>query len=271
MLAAVSRASVAATLELAELAAALQYDAVLISNPHRIGGQKERLTYFRAVADRSPVPVVLYSTRESPIDLEAVVELSHHSNILSLIGETESAAQVEKLKELAAGFERDVTVTHIFTAVTSRMATQDRKELIAPEALAAGGSTITVSKTKPTAPPFKVRNKKVGFQILTANDSAILENLQAGAIGAMPACAAFAPQAVHEIFAAWKDGDVELAREKQQRMGPAIDLQVKLGSSATRYAADLNGYFGGLPRLPRLPLSGSEKQAVEAVMSDIRN
>src|SRR4051812_4749582 len=64
MLAGVSRGSVKGTLELAEFAAAVGYDAVLVKRPELLRAVRERevLTYFRAVADRSPLPVVLYAT-----------------------------------------------------------------------------------------------------------------------------------------------------------------------------------------------------------------
>jgi hypothetical protein len=34
---------------------------------------------------------------------------------------------------------------------------------------------------------------------------------------------------------------------------------------------DLNGYFGGAPRLPLLPLDAAVKSEVERLMADIRN
>jgi hypothetical protein len=36
-------------------------------------------------------------------------------------------------------------------------------------------------------------------------------------------------------------------------------------------AADFNGYFGGLSRLPLLPLSGEAKNEVEGLLKDVRN
>jgi 4-hydroxy-2-oxoglutarate aldolase len=34
---------------------------------------------------------------------------------------------------------------------------------------------------------------------------------------------------------------------------------------------DLNGYYGGLPRLPLLPPTAAQKAEVEAMMSSFRN
>ena len=64
LLAGVGRESVIETLRLADYAAELAYDAVLVRTPHYYRKQmrnREMLTYYQAVADRSPLPVLLYS------------------------------------------------------------------------------------------------------------------------------------------------------------------------------------------------------------------
>jgi 4-hydroxy-2-oxoglutarate aldolase len=38
-----------------------------------------------------------------------------------------------------------------------------------------------------------------------------------------------------------------------------------------KYAMDFNGYYGGPPRLPLLPLTADLKAEVERLMADIRN
>src|SRR5262249_14194350 len=77
MIAGISRASVAGTLELAEVAGSLNYDAVLVKRPEILleGQVRETLTYFQAVADRSPLPVILYSTAAAGLPIEIVAEL----------------------------------------------------------------------------------------------------------------------------------------------------------------------------------------------------
>jgi dihydrodipicolinate synthase/N-acetylneuraminate lyase len=100
----------------------------------------------------------------------------------------------------------------------------------------------------------------------------MLDGLRAGAVGAMPAFAACAPQASYEVYAAWKDGDEALADEKQARLSTAIQtVETELGLPGIRYASDLNGYFGGRPRLPLLPLNGDAREQVERVMKGIKN
>jgi dihydrodipicolinate synthase/N-acetylneuraminate lyase len=81
-----------------------------------------------------------------------------------------------------------------------------------------------------------------------------------------------APTACYEIYAAWKEGDADLARLKQERItSAAIRVGSELGIPALKYVCDLNGYYGGPPRLPLLPLTAELKAEVERLMSDIRN
>ncbi len=48
-------------------------------------------------------------------------------------------------------------------------------------------------------------------------------------------------------------------------------IEVELGSPGIRYGCDLNGYFGGRPRLPLLPVTGAERAEIEDLMRTIRN
>ena len=99
----------------------------------------------------------------------------------------------------------------------------------------------------------------------------MLDALNDGATGIAPAFAAAAPQACYEVYAAWKDQDQPLASEKQQRLLDAARLVEPVGPAELKFAADLNGYFGGLPRLPHLPLSGEQRSATEVLMKPLRN
>jgi dihydrodipicolinate synthase/N-acetylneuraminate lyase len=65
---------------------------------------------------------------------------------------------------------------------------------------------------------------------------------------------------------------MDLARSKQEALAPAAKKVVsELGIPAVKYALDLNGYYGGLPRLPLLPLTAAQKAEVEAQMSRFPN
>ena len=81
-----------------------------------------------------------------------------------------------------------------------------------------------------------------------------------------------APTACYEIYAAWKEGDAELAHLKQERITEATTrVAGELGIPGLKYGMDLNGYYGGPARLPFLPLTAALKAEVERLMADIRN
>jgi dihydrodipicolinate synthase/N-acetylneuraminate lyase len=70
---------------------------------------------------------------------------------------------------------------------------------------------------------------------------------------------------------AWKDRDEKLADEKQQRVVAAADFICgRLGIPGVKFACDLNGYYGGLPRLPLLPLTAAERDEVQHLLVNIR-
>jgi hypothetical protein len=188
--------------------------------------------------------------------------------------------------------KRTATVTETFMAVSPRMLrSQDRTNesdsALVPVAVLAGATaghagTAALGRTEEqssaTSPPvtvgssLKTRQKEVGFQILAGAAQKLHTSLDAGAVGAVLAFACPAPTACYEIYAAWKEGDAELARIKQERIGQAaVRVGSQLGIPALKDAMDLNGYYGGPARLPLLPLTADMKAEVERFMSDIRN
>ena len=81
-----------------------------------------------------------------------------------------------------------------------------------------------------------------------------------------------APTACYEIYAAWKEGDIELARLKQERIAKAAQrIAGDLGLPGVKHGVDFNGYYGGPVRLPLLPLTADLNADVEHWLADIRN
>jgi 4-hydroxy-2-oxoglutarate aldolase len=280
LIAGIGQESLKSTVELSETAARFQYDAVLVRTPTYYSPQmtpEAVLNYFRGVADRSPVPVLLYNIPKFvpyQIPIELVAELAQHPNI---IGIKDSTGNVERIKALVTATAnaplRVVTVTSVFEAITARMLKQagngtDTATFVSAGELAGG---VAIAAALPKA-PIKTRSRQVGFQVLTGSASTILDSLEVGASGAILAFAACAPQACEEVYLAWKDHDLKLAREKQERIdAPNKHVAAKLGISGIKYACDFNGYYGGHARLPQLPLSSQQKQEIEDLMADIRN
>lgn len=241
---------------------------------------------------------------------ELVIELANHPNIIGIKESGGDAEKIRRMVEGTKQITRSATVTAVFSAVTPRMieaaqseSSRESGDLVSIGALSAdakmghGGTGVParttidhvgkgdhVTKgvhTRPAEQGFvnpsvssglKTRQKEVGFQVLAGTAQRLLPALEAGAVGAVLAFASPAPTACYEIYAAWKEGDAALARLKQDRISAtAARLAGELGIPALKYALDLNGYYGGPPRLPLLPLTADLKAEVEKLMSDIRN
>jgi 4-hydroxy-2-oxoglutarate aldolase len=296
------------TLRLTEYAAELGYDAAMVRTPHYYKRQMlpaNLLAFYRTVADRSALPVIIYNFPQATgydIPAEVVIELAGHPNIVAI---KESSGNLDKVKTMTEGtrhVKRQVTVTETFEAVTPRMlkaavaeSEKQSRELVSVAALAgtaesmerraslrqAQGKLSPVhadSTTKPSSSAvtvvgkLKTRQKEVGFQVMVGAAHQLEPSLGLGAVGAILALACPAPTACYEIYAALKDGDNALAREKQERVKLAAQRVVgERGVPGVKYAMDLNGYYGGPSRLPFLPLSGEQKAEIEKLMAGIKS
>jgi dihydrodipicolinate synthase/N-acetylneuraminate lyase len=254
LIAGVSRESVKATVEMAEAAAQFGYDAVLVRSPIYYASQSSEsaiLHFFRCVADRSPLPVLLYNIPAYvpyQIPAEMVRELAMHPNICGIKDSSGSVERIRCYVEVGKSAPlRTVTVTQLLDAVTSRMLTS-------------------------ASASFKTRRKEIGFQVLTGSASAFLESLEAGASGGILGFAACAPQACQEVYLGWKEHDLKLAREKQEKIAlPSQRIVAQLGLNGVKYACDFNGYYGGRARAPLLPLKAAEKAEIEGLLFGIRS
>jgi 4-hydroxy-2-oxoglutarate aldolase len=278
LIAGVNRESLHSVIELAEFAAKCQYDAVLVRTPTYYSTHMTPevvKNYFCAVADRSPLPIVLYNIPRCvpyQIPVEMVAELAHHPNIIAI---KDSSGSLERIKGIVDATrdvaKRVVTVTPVFEAVTGRMANvaANQAATFVSAGDLAGGQAIAVV---PPVAPLKTRTKEVGFQVLTGSASIILPSLVAGASGAILGFGACAPEACFEVYFAWKDRDPKLAAEKQERIAKAnVRITAELGIAGVKYACDFNGYYGGYPRQPLLPLTSEQKAEVEGLLAEIRN
>ena len=276
------------TLRLTEYAAELGYDAAMVRTPHYYKKQMltaNLLAFYRTVADRSALPIIIYNFPQATgydIPAEIVIELAGHPNIAAI---KESSGNLDKVKTMVEGtrhVKKQATVTETFEAVTPRMlkaaAAESAKESRALVSVASltGATASTLSTPSSSAVTvvgkLKTRQKEVGFQVMVGAAHQLEPSLGLGAVGAILAFACPAPMACYEIYAALKDGDNALAREKQERVRLAAQRVVgEFGVPGVKHSMDLNGYYGGLSRLPFLPLSGEQKAEIEKLMAGIRS
>jgi 4-hydroxy-2-oxoglutarate aldolase len=272
------------TLRLTEYAAGLGYDVAMVRTPHYYKKQmapENMLAFYRTVADRSPIPVIVYNFPQATgydIPAEVMIELAEHPN---LIGIKESSGDVEKVRKMVENtrhVKRSVTVTETFDAVTPRMlAAATASDSSSGGEMVPVGALSGVKESRPSSSvvtvvgKMKTRQKEIGFQVLVGAAHKLHPSLDAGAVGAILAFACPAPTACYEIYAAWKEGDADLARTKQDRIAKVAQRVGDLGVPGFKYGMDFNGYYGGPARLPFLPLTAAVKQEIEQLLADIRN
>ena len=116
-----------------------------------------------------------------------------------------------------------------------------------------------------------LREVKPGFQVLVGSAPTLWPSFTVGAAGAVLAFANAAPYATVTIWEAHRTRETEAARDWQNRIGRAAYLvTTKYGVPGLKYAMDLNGYYGGPPRLPLTPPSPEAKRDIEEAFRDLK-
>jgi 4-hydroxy-2-oxoglutarate aldolase len=210
--------STAETIAKTKRAAALGYQVALVKTPYYYKPAYRADTYihhYRAVADASPIPILLYSvpiftgiTLETP----EIVELSQHPNILGI---KDSSGVIQRVAEV-------------------------------------------------------VGSAPASFHVLTGGAAVIYPALCVGARGAILALADALPEKCAELYHLVQSGQHDRAKALQLQLAHASKRILSEGSIAgLKYAMDLRGYQGGVPRLPLLPLKEDKKQAIAALISQL--
>jgi 4-hydroxy-2-oxoglutarate aldolase len=218
LLAGTGAESTAETIAKTKRAAALGYQVALVKTPYYYKPAYRAETFihhYRAVADASPIPILLYSvpiftgiTLETP----EIVELSQHPNILGI---KDSSGVIQRVAEVVA-----------------------------------------------TAPNT--------FHVLTGGAAVIYPALCVGARGAILALGCALPEKCAELYHLVQSGQHDRAKTLQFQLAQASKRILSEGSIAgLKYAMDLRGFQGGLPRLPLLPLKEDKKQSIAALMSQL--
>jgi 4-hydroxy-2-oxoglutarate aldolase len=116
-----------------------------------------------------------------------------------------------------------------------------------------------------------VREVKDGFQVLVGSAPTLWPSLSVGAVGAVLAFANAAPYATVTIWEAHRSRDVDTARDWQSRISKAAQLvTTKYGIPGLKYAMDLNGYYGGPPRLPLTPVCPDAQKEIAQAFEGVR-
>lgn len=208
--------STAETIRRTKFAAELGYQIALVKTPYYykpVYRAETYLNHYRAVADASPIPVLLYSVPQfTGVALETpeILALSKHPNI---IGIKDSSGVMQRVAEVVEAARPD-------------------------------------------------------FHVLTGGAAVIYPALALGARGAILALASALPELCTQVFALVQAGQHAQARDLQLKLARASKRIVsESGIAGVKFAMDLRGYKGGVPRLPLLPLKEEKKLEIAAILS----
>lgn len=212
--------SVRETVALTNRTAEFGYKVAMVRTPHYykslLNNVAAQALYFRAVADQSKLPLLIYNWPQATgldIAAEAVAMLSEHPNIIAI---KESSGSLEKVMQM-------------------------------------------------------IRECKPGFQVLTGSAPTLAPCLAVGCVGAVLAFANAAPYTTYSIFEAHRTREAAAALDWQNRISRAAQLvTTKYGIPGLKHAMDLNGYYGGPPRLPLIPVGPDARREIEAAFEGLK-
>jgi 4-hydroxy-2-oxoglutarate aldolase len=180
------------------------------------GAREVRLQYFRALADRSSVPVIVHNApRIAGVDLspEEMAQLAEHPNIQGVLEENSSSARIAQLR---GGLPKE-------------------------------------------------------FSVLGGTESQLWDALTAGANGAVLPFASAAPYSTIAIWEAFRTREEEAGIDWQARIAhPSLLVTEFYSVPGLKHAMDLNGYYGGPPRLPFTVLTATARQEIGDAFRDLK-
>jgi 4-hydroxy-2-oxoglutarate aldolase len=116
-----------------------------------------------------------------------------------------------------------------------------------------------------------IREVRHGFQVLVGSAPTLWPSLLMGACGAILAYANAAPYSVIAIWEAYRTREEAAGLDWQNRIGrPSALVTTKYGVPGLKYAMDLNGYYGGPPRLPLSVPTAEARKEIEDAFRDLK-
>lgn len=108
-------------------------------------------------------------------------------------------------------------------------------------------------------------------QVLVGAGSKLYAGLEMGAAGGIVAVGCLAPQLAVEVYEKFRADEAGRAGAAQGRISsPHTKIVRDLGVAGVKYALDLLGYVGGLPRAPLRPLDEKGRAQVRSELSRAR-
>ncbi|KAL2860586.1 hypothetical protein BJX68DRAFT_225662 [Aspergillus pseudodeflectus] len=237
VIAGASENSIRGTIALCKESAAAGAEYALIVPPsyyrYATGNDETLYEYFTAVADGSPIPLILYNYPGAvagiDMDSDLIIRISQHPNV---IGTKFTCANTGKLTRVARAL-------HAITPSSP---------------LAPPKSSVPVTKTSANHPYVAFGGiADFTLQTLASGGSAIL----AGGANVIPKLCV-------QIFNLWSEGKFTEAMEAQSLLSQADWVLTKAAIPGTKSAIQSYYGYGGYPRRPLARLSEEKVKAVAA-------
>jgi 4-hydroxy-2-oxoglutarate aldolase len=110
-----------------------------------------------------------------------------------------------------------------------------------------------------------------GFDVLIGASPKFYMSLCLGAAGGILAGANILPRASQLIYERYRSGQVEGSHALQQRVAEVTGIGARYGVQGVKYAMDLKGFYGGITRLPLLPLGAQQRAEIEELVRDVND
>jgi len=112
-----------------------------------------------------------------------------------------------------------------------------------------------------------IRRADPSFHVVSGSANFFYPSLAIGVTGGILALANVAPDQAVEMFRLFNAGEIEKGRDLHLRMLPVnLAITSRFGISGLKAALDMVGFYGGLPRLPLLPLDGGRREEVRNIL-----
>jgi 4-hydroxy-2-oxoglutarate aldolase len=112
-----------------------------------------------------------------------------------------------------------------------------------------------------------IRRADPSFHVVSGSANFFYPSLAIGVTGGILALANVAPDQSVEMFRLFNAGEIERGRALHLRMLPVnLAITSRFGISGLKAALDMLGFYGGLPRLPLLPLDNERRQELQNIL-----
>ena len=252
-----------------------------VGTPTGEGGllsEKETIQLWEHVAEAAaPEKLLLASTgvagvRGTVSRANAAADLGYHAALVEAPNFSDGPAAT---KDVQALFYRGVAdQTKIPVVIGS--APGNNSAAVSVETACLLGEHPNIIAINEGAGPVKkvtqlIHDVPSGFQVLVGSMDILYPSLEQGAAGAILAFANPAPFLCLSLEEAVRTREYEAARELHERASTAAGVAGQYGVAGLKYAMDLQGYYGGPPRLPLMAVASGAKRRIEDAFREVQS